>query len=128
MLAYIDRDLAAKLIPDRWTPLTSQSLCTRTALLARLDEIAGAGYAIDDEEWGEGVSCVAAPVLAHNSQIQAALSVVGPTARLHLKFDRLLSLVVATAAEISAAMGYRDSLTEERMVGSGGVAGGRARG
>jgi IclR family acetate operon transcriptional repressor len=128
LLAYIDRDQAAKLIPDRWTPLTSQSLCTRSALLARLDEISGAGYAIDDEEWGEGVSCVAAPVLAHNGQIQAALSVVGPTSRLHLKFDRLLSLVVATAAEISAAMGYRDGVTEERMVGSGGVGGGRARG
>ena len=107
LLAHIDRERAISLIPERWSPMTARSLTTRKRLLMRLDEILAAQYAVDDEEWAEGVSCVAAPVLGHDGQVEAALSVVGPTSRMHLKREPLIALVVSSAAEISAAIGHR---------------------
>lgn len=107
LLANIDRIRAVALIPERWTPLTARSLSTRTMLIRRLDEIVTSGCAVDEEEWAEGVSCVAAPVFGHDGQVQAALSVVGPSSRLQLKREPLIAQVISRAADISAEIGHR---------------------
>jgi IclR family transcriptional regulator, acetate operon repressor len=39
------------------------------------------GYAVDDEEFHEGVMCIAAPVFNHTSRVIAALSVTGIKSR-----------------------------------------------
>ncbi|MEJ2165329.1 MAG: IclR family transcriptional regulator [Desulfobacterales bacterium] len=46
------------------------------ALMAELDKIRKQGYAVDDEEYYEGVRCVAAPVRS-GGQVVAAISVTG---------------------------------------------------
>jgi DNA-binding IclR family transcriptional regulator len=117
LLAHIDRERAAQLIPERWAPLTARSITTREALLAQLEAIAAVGHTVDDEEWAEGVSCVAAPVVGHDGRVQAALSVVGATSRMHLKLDALVGVVTSTADDISAALGHRGGAKEGPLAG-----------
>lgn len=65
------------------------------------------GYATDEQEFVEGLSCIAVPVFNHAGEIIAALSISGPVSR--MQGDKLRqcreSLLKASAA-ISEQMGY----------------------
>lgn len=92
-------------------PLTRRTIVDPAVLEAALAEVRDKGYAVDDEEHAEGVTCVAAAVLDRTGVPCAALSVSGPSARIH-HFDgedgitTLGELVMVTARDASAAMGY----------------------
>ncbi|HVR87970.1 MAG TPA: IclR family transcriptional regulator [Candidatus Limnocylindria bacterium] len=60
---------------------TARTLVDRGALARALDEARERGYAIDDEEYDEGVRCVAIAVGPIGAPI-AALSISGPASRL----------------------------------------------
>ena len=60
---------------------TANTLVDRAALARALDETRERGYAIDDEEYDDGVRCVAVPIGPIGAPI-AALSISGPASRL----------------------------------------------
>ena len=62
-------------------PHTGKTLVDRASLARALDETRERGYAIDDEEYDEGVRCVAVAVGPIGAPI-AALSISGPANRL----------------------------------------------
>ena len=62
-------------------PHTAKTLVDRASLARALDETRERGYAIDDEEYDEGVRCVAVTVGPIGAPI-AALSISGPANRL----------------------------------------------
>lgn len=62
------------------TKLTSHTITTRRRLNQELDQVRATGIATDDEEYAEGVSCLAAPFLLHG-EIVAAFGVLVPTDR-----------------------------------------------
>jgi DNA-binding IclR family transcriptional regulator len=64
-------------------------------LMEELENVRKQGYAIDNEEYYEGVRCVAAPVRA-SSKIVAAVSVTGPT------WLRILPVGLAQSCRIKA--------------------------
>ena len=74
-------------------------------LLEELDKIRKQGYAIDDEEYSEGVRCVAAPIKS-GGRIEASLSITGSIFTITL--DRIeqewKDLVMAKAQKISSEM------------------------
>jgi IclR family transcriptional regulator, KDG regulon repressor len=74
-------------------------------LLKEIHNIRSQGYAVDDEEYYEGVRCVAAPVRA-GGKIAAALSVTGSifTITMERIQKELVPLVKKTAEEISATL------------------------
>lgn len=74
-------------------------------LKTELNKIKKQGYAIDDEEYYEGVRCVAAPIRA-GGKIVAAVSITGPAFAITMQRlkDELRELVVKTAEEISSEM------------------------
>ena len=74
-------------------------------LLEALDKIRKQGYAIDDEEYSEGVRCVAAPIRA-GGQIEASLSITGSifTITIDRIEQELKDLVMAKARKISSEM------------------------
>ena len=74
-------------------------------LLNELKKIKKDGYAIDDEEYYEGVRCVAAPIRA-GGQVVAAVSITGSifTMTMERINNKLKKLVMKTAEMISSEM------------------------
>ena len=74
-------------------------------LLEELERIGRQGYAIDDEEYYEGVRCVAAPIRA-GGKIVAAVSITGSvfTMTMDRINEQLKDLVVRTGERTSSEM------------------------
>ena len=62
-----------------YTPNTIQTL---PELLTELKKITEQGYAIDDQEFCIGLTCIAMPIRNYNNEIVAAVSVSGPSVRI----------------------------------------------
>ncbi|HUF45763.1 MAG TPA: IclR family transcriptional regulator C-terminal domain-containing protein [Aestuariivirgaceae bacterium] len=85
---------------------TAHTLIALQDLQRELDRIRAQGYAVDNEENGVGLRCVAAVIYDEHSSPLAGLSVSGPTARITEQRIPLLGQAVAgIAAEITAEIG-----------------------
>jgi len=98
---------------QRWTRYT---MVDPERLPLLLDEVRERGYSFTEDELEEGIASVAAPVLltdGQRSRAIAAVSVVGPTARMRREGVAAVATHVRRAAgEISAKLGRPDA---ERM-------------
>jgi DNA-binding IclR family transcriptional regulator len=79
------------------------TITSMARLMEELEKVRKQGYAIDDEEYYEGVRCVAAPVRA-SSKLMAAVSVTGSifTMTMERINKEIIRLVKDTAGRISA--------------------------
>jgi DNA-binding IclR family transcriptional regulator len=82
ILAFLDRDAVRRLLPSRLKAYTARTITERDALLAELSLIRRRGYALDEEEFMDGVRCVAVPVWDGRDEVTGALSLAGPAFRL----------------------------------------------
>ena len=86
---------------------TPHTLVDRAALRRALDEARERGFAIDDEEYDEGVRCIAVPV-GGMGDAYAALSISAPASRLtRQRCLELLPLLRRNAAELANAVRAR---------------------
>lgn len=64
------------------------------------------GYSIDREENEEGIRCVGVPVLNHDDDVIASISVAGPAFRIdEARLEVFATLAMEAAREISARLG-----------------------
>lgn len=92
--------------PDRsLKPFGKNTITEFDQLLKELQIIRTQGYAIDDEEYYEGVRCVGAPIRAGN-KIVAAVSITGSIFSITMKkiSQELIPLVAMTGDKISEEM------------------------
>ena len=83
---------------------TMRTITEKPSLRRALDEIRERGYAIDDEEYDDGVRCVAAAVAPGGAPI-AAISVSAPASRMtRQRCAELAPLVRRAAADLAEAM------------------------
>jgi IclR family acetate operon transcriptional repressor len=98
-ILHLPNDLAAR---------TDRTVTSLANLRQDLVQVRERGYALDDEENEEGARCIAAPVLNHQGQPIAAVSLSAPVSRMS---DRLLpkaaAAVIETATTLSQRLGYR---------------------
>jgi IclR family transcriptional regulator, carbohydrate utilization repressor len=85
---------------------TRNSITDVARLERELSAVRANGVARDDEELELGVRCMAAGVFDDQGKLLAGLSVSAPADRLE---EGWLDRVRATAAQISAALGYREA-------------------
>lgn len=89
---------------------TPRTITSPGELRRELAKIRDRGFAIDDVENEAGIRCVGAPILGHDGNAVAALSLAGPETRLTLDVAMQLGAsLLDTAQRISAQIGYRFS-------------------
>jgi IclR family acetate operon transcriptional repressor len=91
---------------ESFVQFTPNSITDPTQLAAELERIRQQGYALDHEEFRIGGCCVAAPIYDHNGQVVAAITVTGPTERLHASLDPIIEQVLTNSQEISTRLGH----------------------
>ncbi len=83
MMAYLPLEKQEEYAAYPLTKFTENTIITKEALLADMEEIRGRGYSIDNMEHEYGVTCIGIPVFGHDHNIVAAISVSAPS----LRFD-----------------------------------------
>lgn len=106
--AFLPDEEREKLLSNEtFEPITSQTVSDRNGLREELSRVRRRGYAIDDEESVEGARCVGVPILNHNQESLAAISVSGPTSRMSRdKIPSIATAVQEAARTISAQLGF----------------------
>lgn len=111
-LAFLHRRRIAEILaqyPPRRR--TSRSLTTLQALESEADRVLLDGYGLDDEEFNEGVRCLAAPVLGPQGEVVAAIGITAATVRFtKARIPEIATHVKAAARRLSAALGSGMSL------------------
>lgn len=124
MLADLDADELEARIQDRTLPrLTHRTLHTQAALAAHLNTVREQGYALDDEERGIGIRCLAAPIRRADGRVIAGVSIAG--AIFHMRdevISRYAERVREAADGISERFGFHAREPEPAGAGSGSAA------
>jgi DNA-binding IclR family transcriptional regulator len=101
----------AMLDSTRLQKYTAHTIVTREALMRELVSIRRNGFAVDREEHEPHVGCIAGPLRDYTGKVVASISI---TAVLYsLKIEKLFThkdLLLATCAEISKSLGFRESV------------------
>jgi IclR family acetate operon transcriptional repressor len=108
ILAYEDNGLLENLYArEPFERLTPHTITAAAVLREELARVRRRGYALDNEEYEEGVSCVAAPIFDNLGSARAAISVSAPSVRLRRAgFTELGALLARHTAEISRELGH----------------------
>ncbi|HEY1208530.1 MAG TPA: IclR family transcriptional regulator [Terracidiphilus sp.] len=107
-------DILSRLRFDRYT---SRTITTVEALRAEIEKTRRRGYAVDDEEYEEGLRCIAVPVLDAQRMPVAAVSVSGPSFRVTAqKLPAIANYLLQCVRGISVDMGFVPSGRGNRAV------------
>lgn len=88
---------------------TRHTLVEVDELLENLTAVRARGYAIDDEEYEEGLRCVAAAVRDRDGRPSYAVSISGVAARMPPQTtEQMGAAVVEAATVVSRALGYQE--------------------
>jgi DNA-binding IclR family transcriptional regulator len=89
--------------------LTHRTTVDIDELLRAVDRVAREGFALDDEERGIGIRCVAAPIRDFRGRVVAAMSVAGPI--FHMGDGAIASIrghLLDTVRAVSRELGYSE--------------------
>lgn len=89
----------------RFTP---QTPTTHEEVFGQLEQVRTQGYAVDKEEFNEGIRCVGVPVRDYTGRVVAGLSISGPCDRFtedRLR-EELIPLADRAGHKLSASLGY----------------------
>jgi IclR family transcriptional regulator, KDG regulon repressor len=109
-LAYLsDKEYQSYIKSLIMKPRTGNTITNKDALLKQVIEIRRNGVAFDDEENELGLRSVAAPIRDWEGRVVAAISIIGPNARINKqRLSEMAPIVKDYALRISQAMGVRE--------------------
>jgi DNA-binding IclR family transcriptional regulator len=107
LLAYARAEQRAFFAARPLKRYTAKTLTSAPALDRELEDVRRRGYATDEEEFEEGIRCIAGPVRDYRGRVVAAVSVSVPAARLpRSRTAALVEQVLDTARRVSEALGH----------------------
>jgi DNA-binding IclR family transcriptional regulator len=113
ILAFLDPTELESIIALRGLPkLTPLTMIDRSQLALELAKVRNQGYALNNNENIEGVTCVAAPVLDNNGKAVAALSISGPSSRMQVSMENIIQSVKQATFQLSMLLGYRSEVPD----------------
>lgn len=87
---------------------TAHTITNENMLYEELRKTVRQGYVFDNQEFLDGLRCVAAPIFNHNGKIMFALSISGPLYRMNNEsIEKYRILLLEAVEEISKKLGYR---------------------
>ena len=90
------------------TGRTATTITSKDELLLEIQQVRINGYAIDNEEYYQGLCCLAMPIKNHREETIAALSVSGPSIRMDAEKRQEISLALKKATtKLSTYMGSK---------------------
>ncbi|MGE0518941.1 MAG: IclR family transcriptional regulator [Candidatus Binatia bacterium] len=98
-------------------PLTRHTRTALADILADLDETAARGYALDLEEFADGICCIAAAFLDRTGFPVGSYAVSVPAIRFDVRANALATALREAATEASAHFGWTGSPIPNRMRG-----------
>jgi IclR family transcriptional regulator, pca regulon regulatory protein len=104
-----EREQSELLASMKLTQRGPNTITSKNALRAELEQIREEGFAVNDQELAEGLHAVAVPVRSVSREVVAALGLSAHTSMISLEelVDALGPHLVSTADRISARLGYR---------------------
>jgi DNA-binding IclR family transcriptional regulator len=109
ILSFIDKEKIKNYLPKKIPKYTENTITNKAELIKRLEEAKQNGYTIDNEEFVEGIKCVAAPIFDHEGNVKFSLSTTGPAFRMTDERIKELVIIIKEAAnEISRRIGYKE--------------------
>jgi DNA-binding IclR family transcriptional regulator len=116
VLAFLSDDACDDLLAR--LPLkrnTRRTIVKSSAIKLELMRARELGYAVDDEEFEEGLRCVSAPIFDHRDHVVASLSMAAPVFRLRKeRVPQVARLVVAAANALSDDLGWQNPSEAKR--------------
>ena len=111
LLADLSRERVEAIIAERGlAAYTPQTITDPGELEADLELIRRRGYAVDNEEYDDGLRSIGAPVRDHSGQVVAALGIGGPVTRITPeRVEELAALVMTAARGLSRRLGAHQS-------------------
>jgi DNA-binding IclR family transcriptional regulator len=108
MLAFLPEDRTEDILRrTRFERFTPHTIATPEALRAEVEKTRRRGYAVDDEEYEEGLRCIAVPVLDAQRFPVAAVSISGPSFRVTAqKLPAIANHLLQCVRGISSDMGF----------------------
>ncbi|WP_233204132.1 IclR family transcriptional regulator [Halegenticoccus soli] len=83
IMAYMDREQVESIIDRHGLPArTDNTITDRKELFEELNRIHEQGYALDMEEYLDGLQGVAVPILNNGTTVEGAISIAGPSCRM----------------------------------------------
>jgi DNA-binding IclR family transcriptional regulator len=108
LLAFMPEEERRTLLSRPLVAYTDTTIVNTSALERSIAQVCGQGYAIVHEEFEEGFSSIAAPVVNYSGQVNAAVSISGPTYRLAPEqIESFIEPLLRTTETISREMGFR---------------------
>src|SRR5581483_7363197 len=111
LLAFLpDEELEARLAGIEFVKRGPNTLASPAALARELRRVRAAGVAVNNEELAYGLRSIAAPILSHEGAAVAAINIAVHRSMVSIPDlgKRLGPVLVRTAADISARLGYRE--------------------
>ncbi|MFZ1084761.1 MAG: IclR family transcriptional regulator [Terracidiphilus sp.] len=120
MLAFLPEDRLNELLArTRFERFTHRTIATVEALRAEIEKTRRRGYAVDDEEFEEGLRCIAVPILDAQRLPVAAVSVSGPSFRVTAqKLPSIANHLLQCVRGISMDMGFVTGTRGSRVIWS----------
>lgn len=117
LLAWLPEEKIAEIVgPSPFVKYTANTMTDFHSLMVALRKIREDGFSLDNEEYVEGLLCLAVPVRASSGDVVAALSVALPKylyAGDELKIGTVCGLLVDVACRFSHSLGYTGSISCE---------------
>ena len=110
LLAHLsESEIEEFLEHQKLIPCTTRTVTSPKELRRTLAQIRAQGYAIDEEEFSEGIRCIATSIQNHNGKVIAAISIAGPSIRMNDdKLAQLKEPLINAAKEVSKKLGYQN--------------------
>jgi IclR family KDG regulon transcriptional repressor len=85
---------------------TDRTITDKQTYFEELSKVRQQGYAMDDEEIEERLTCFAVPIFNYTGKAIAAISVAGPTDRMTAKREAVISALKDVNSYVSARLGF----------------------